>query len=80
LFERHGVLAVGDLLCSLSPLTGRPGPQPMPRALNLSTATVLDSLARIEPLESPLTLFGHGEPWREGAAAAVASARGLGPS
>jgi glyoxylase-like metal-dependent hydrolase (beta-lactamase superfamily II) len=80
LFERHRMLAVGDVLCSLNPLTGRRGPQPMPRALNLSTATALDSLARIEQLDAPLTLFGHGEPWREGPAAAVASARALGPS
>jgi hypothetical protein len=48
--------------------------------LNLSTSTVLDSLARIEHLDAPLLLFGHGEPWREGPAAAVASARRLGPS
>lgn len=80
LFEQRGVLAVGDLLCSVNPLTGRRGPQPMSRALNLSTSTVLDSLARIEHLDVPLLLFGHGEPWREGAAAAVVSARRLGPS
>ena len=48
--------------------------------LNLSTSTVRDSLARIEHFDTQLVLFGHGEPSRDGAAAAVASACRLGPS
>ena len=76
--EEHGTLVVGDLLCSLNPLTGRRGPQLMPSAFNLSSAKILDSLTRIEELDTPTLLFGHGEPWTEGAATAVERAREVG--
>jgi glyoxylase-like metal-dependent hydrolase (beta-lactamase superfamily II) len=79
-FERHGVLFVGDLLCTWHPVTGRLGPQIMPRAFNVSSEQSLESLARIEGLDANLLLPGHGEPWTEGAAAAVAQARTAGPS
>jgi glyoxylase-like metal-dependent hydrolase (beta-lactamase superfamily II) len=76
--EERGTLVVGDLLCSLNPLTGRRGPQLMPSAFNLSSATILDSLTRVERLDTPTLLFGHGEPWTEGPAAAVERAREVG--
>lgn len=79
-FEDRGALAVGDLICTLNPLTGERGPQLLPRALNLSSATMLDSLTRIEGLETKTILFGHGEEWTRGAAEAVALVRAKGPT
>ena len=80
LHEGKGVLFVGDLLATRNPLTGGRGPQLLPRALNLSTATMIDSLTKLEQLEVGHMLFGHGDPWTLGAAAAVKSAREIGPT
>jgi glyoxylase-like metal-dependent hydrolase (beta-lactamase superfamily II) len=79
-FEQHGALLVGDLLCTWNPLTGRLGPQIMPRPFNVSSAESLDSLGRIEQLEARALLPGHGDPWTAGPAAAVARAREAGLS
>jgi glyoxylase-like metal-dependent hydrolase (beta-lactamase superfamily II) len=79
-FESRGVLVAGDLICTLHPLTGATGPQLLPRAFNASSATAFDSLAKIEDDRSPLLVVGHGEPWREGAAAAVERTRAVGPT
>ena len=78
--ESRGVLLMGDLLCTLNPLTGRRSPQLMPQAFNVSSATMLDSLSRIEELEAPTLAFGHGDPWTQGVASAVRAARELGPT
>jgi glyoxylase-like metal-dependent hydrolase (beta-lactamase superfamily II) len=80
LFERHGALFVGDELCTWNPLTGRLGPQVMPRAFNTSTDQCFRSLAVLEELGAQVVLPGHGEPWRDGPAAAVANARRAGRS
>jgi glyoxylase-like metal-dependent hydrolase (beta-lactamase superfamily II) len=77
-FERHGVLFAGDMLCTWNPLTGRRGPQVMPSALNGDTDQCFRSLERIEGLTAEAVLPGHGEPWREGPAAAVEQARRAG--
>jgi len=45
--ESRGLLFAGDLICTRNPLTGGPGPELLPRALNLSSATMLDSLTRL---------------------------------
>jgi glyoxylase-like metal-dependent hydrolase (beta-lactamase superfamily II) len=79
LFEGHGVLMLGDLLMERNVLTGSRGPQLPPRAFNLSSPTMLDSLTKIEDRNETL-LFGHGDPWTTGAAAAVAEARRRGTS
>jgi glyoxylase-like metal-dependent hydrolase (beta-lactamase superfamily II) len=79
-FASHGALFVGDALCTWNPITTRTGAQLMPAAFNVSTPQALDSLAQIEQLDAALLLPGHGEPWREGVAAAVASARAAGTS
>jgi glyoxylase-like metal-dependent hydrolase (beta-lactamase superfamily II) len=79
-FESAGALIVGDELCTLHPLTGARGPQLMPRAFNLSSAKCLDSLTRLDGVEAEVVAFGHGEPWREGVAAAVERARAAGPT
>jgi glyoxylase-like metal-dependent hydrolase (beta-lactamase superfamily II) len=78
--ERDGVLVAGDALCTLNPVTGARGPQLMPRSLNLSSATCLDSLTKIQDVEVDVAVFGHGEPWRDGVAAAVERARAVGPT
>lgn len=79
-FEGRRTMFVGDLLCTWNPLTGRVGPQIMPKPFNVSSAESLRSLDRIETLEAQALLPGHGEPWTEGPAAAVAQARAAGPS
>jgi glyoxylase-like metal-dependent hydrolase (beta-lactamase superfamily II) len=81
LLERDGgVLFTGDALCGRNPLTGRTGPQVMPTAFNSSTDQALASLERLEGLQAAHVLFGHGDPWTDGAAAAVERARAQGPS
>ena len=78
--EQRRVLFAGDLLCTLNPLTGARGPQLLPRPLNLSSATMFDSLATLEHLDVAAILVGHGETWTQGAAEAVQRARNVGPT
>ena len=78
--EPRGVLVAGDLLCTRNPLTGGRGPQLMPGAFNLSSGSILDSLSKIEGLDAGTIVFGHGEPWADGAAEAVRHARATGPT
>jgi glyoxylase-like metal-dependent hydrolase (beta-lactamase superfamily II) len=79
--EREGgVMFTGDALCSRNPLTGRLGPQVLPTAFNTSTEQALASLERVEDAQAAQLLFGHGDPWAEGTAAAVEHARELGGS
>jgi glyoxylase-like metal-dependent hydrolase (beta-lactamase superfamily II) len=79
-FERHDALIAGDALCTLHPFRRRRGPQLMPSAFNTSTEHALESLGRLEDIDAPLLLVGHGEPWTQGPAAAVARAREVGPT
>ena len=79
LAERR-VLLTGDALVTRNPLTGRVGPQVMPSAFNADTGQAMRSLARVQALEADTVLTGHGEPWTDGIAAAVAAARAAGPS
>jgi glyoxylase-like metal-dependent hydrolase (beta-lactamase superfamily II) len=74
-FEGRGALFVGDGLCTWNPFTGRTGAQLMPSALNVSNAQALGALGAIEGVEADVLLVGHGEPWLDGPAAAVAGAR-----
>jgi glyoxylase-like metal-dependent hydrolase (beta-lactamase superfamily II) len=78
LFESHSVLFVGDELCIWNPLTGRLGAQVMPTVFNTSTDQCFESLGALEGVQAETVLPGHGEPWREGAAAAVQNARQVG--
>jgi glyoxylase-like metal-dependent hydrolase (beta-lactamase superfamily II) len=78
--ESRGVLVMGDLLCTRNPLTGARGPQLMPSAFNLSNSTILESLSKVESLDAGVLLFGHGEPWTQGAGDAVRRARETGPT
>ncbi len=79
-FADHGVVIAGDALCTWNPLTGRPGPQIMPRAFAFSNAQAVTSLERFEDIEAGALLVGHGDPWTSGVGAAVARARDAGPS
>jgi glyoxylase-like metal-dependent hydrolase (beta-lactamase superfamily II) len=79
-FTVDGALVVGDLLCTLDPLTGARGPRLLPRALSRSTPQVVESLARIEGLDVETVYFGHGEPWTRGARDLVAAAKVAGAS
>jgi glyoxylase-like metal-dependent hydrolase (beta-lactamase superfamily II) len=77
-FKQKRTLFVGDLLCTWHPILGRRGPQLMPAAFNVSSRQCLGSLGRIEDLDAGVLLPGHGEPWTQGAAGAVAEARKTG--
>jgi glyoxylase-like metal-dependent hydrolase (beta-lactamase superfamily II) len=79
-FERHGVVFAGDALCTRNPLTGRTGAQLMPSAFNVSSEQAMRSLDAIEATGAPTVLPGHGDPWTDGAAAAVEAARAFGPT
>jgi glyoxylase-like metal-dependent hydrolase (beta-lactamase superfamily II) len=75
LFEGKRVLFAGDALCAHELMSPDRTPVVMPKYVNTDTAQAVASLARLEPLEADVVLFGHGDPWRESPAAAVASAR-----
>lgn len=78
-FREHGVVFVGDLLCTVSPVTGRrDAPQLQTRGSNTSSDEAMRSLERLEGVGARVVLPGHGGPWRDGVPAAVASARRIG--
>jgi glyoxylase-like metal-dependent hydrolase (beta-lactamase superfamily II) len=72
-FEGHDALFVGDALATYAVTTGRTGPQVAP--FTADPAQSIDSLRRIEHLEAPVVLPGHGPAWHQGIAAAVAAVR-----
>jgi glyoxylase-like metal-dependent hydrolase (beta-lactamase superfamily II) len=76
--DSRKVLLLGDLLCTLNPLTGARGPQLLPRAFNLSSMTMLDALSKIEDIDAEVLVFGHGDPWTTGTNDAVRLARAKG--
>jgi glyoxylase-like metal-dependent hydrolase (beta-lactamase superfamily II) len=77
-FERQRIVFTGDALVTRNPLTGRRGPQIMPRGLNRNSQQALDSLGKLEPLSADLVLPGHGDAWTQGAGEAVRRARTAG--
>ena len=72
-FGGHDALFVGDAFATYAVTTGRTGPQVAPFTADLVQA--IESLRRIEHLEVPLVLPGHGPAWHQGIAAAVAAVR-----
>jgi glyoxylase-like metal-dependent hydrolase (beta-lactamase superfamily II) len=52
-------LLVGDVLCTLNPLTGRRGPQIPPAAFNVDSK---QALASLDALPGGLVAPGHGDP------------------
>lgn len=80
LHRERRILFAGDALIDHELVTKGRGPQVMPRYTDIDTAQALESLNAIEALDGDVDvmLFGHGEPWGGGIAAAVRSARGRG--
>lgn len=78
-FRNHGVVFVGDLLCTMSFFSGLAAdPQLQTRASNRSSAQAMASLDRLQGVAARTVLPGHGGPWRDGVEAAAASARRIG--
>jgi len=78
-FREHGVVFVGDLLCTISAFTGRcADPQLQVRGSNSSSGQAMTSLRRLENVQARVVLPGHGNPWTDGVEAAVASAMRIG--
>ncbi|GAA3536129.1 MBL fold metallo-hydrolase [Aeromicrobium flavum] len=65
----------GDALVTLDPYTGRRGPRIVAQAGTRDAPSARRSLDRIAETGARLVLPGHGEPWHDGAVAAVESAR-----
>jgi len=76
----RGSLIAGDALVTFNPYTGGQGPQIVAGAANVSSSQAIGSLAALAETGAEVVLPGHGEPWREGIAAAVERAREAGPS
>jgi glyoxylase-like metal-dependent hydrolase (beta-lactamase superfamily II) len=74
----RGLLIAGDALCTYNVLTGARGPQVLPSAFAWDNHKMLASLDALERVDAGLTVFGHGEPWTDGPAAAAARAREIG--
>jgi glyoxylase-like metal-dependent hydrolase (beta-lactamase superfamily II) len=72
-----GAVITGDALCGWDMATGAPGPTLPPAVFSNSMAQARASLDRVEALDAQTLYYGHGDPWTEGAAAAVAHAREL---
>ncbi|NUS35274.1 MAG: MBL fold metallo-hydrolase [Pseudarthrobacter sp.] len=74
----RGVLLTGDALVTLDPYTGRSGPQIVASAATKNTEQALASLDAIAATGATTLLPGHGQPWKEGAEAAVREAMRIG--
>ena len=75
--ERDCVIT-GDALVTLDPYTARRGPRIVARAATADSARALASLDALAETGARTVLGGHGEPWTQGAEAAVARAREAG--
>lgn len=74
-FETHGVVMVGDELCTWNPKTEATGPQSMPSGVNVSDAECTRSLDVLAAVEASWVLPGHGDPWQGSPAEAAQAAR-----
>ena len=77
-FGEHGVVLVGDLLCTISPMGRRDVPQLQTRGSNASSDQAMASLDRLGDVTVRTVLPGHGGPWTDGVEAAVTHARRVG--
>jgi glyoxylase-like metal-dependent hydrolase (beta-lactamase superfamily II) len=77
--DRDAVISA-DALVTLDPYTGGTGPQIVSGAATADSDRALSSLDALEETDAKTVLPGHGPVWRDGAAAAAASARSAGPS
>src|SRR3954447_22105438 len=72
------VVISGDAIVTLDPYTARRGPRLVARAATADVDRALRVLDLIAETGAGTVLTGHGEPWRDGAEAAVARARSAG--
>ncbi len=72
------VVIAGDAVVTLDPYTGRKGPRIIAGAATVDSARNLSSLDALAQTGAQTVLVGHGEPWRQGAEAAVELARSAG--
>ena len=72
------VLLTGDALVTLDPYTGDRGPRLVARAATADLRQATESLDVLAATGARVVLTGHGEPWRDGVAAAVERARSSG--
>jgi glyoxylase-like metal-dependent hydrolase (beta-lactamase superfamily II) len=70
-----GVVFSGDALVTFDPYRRRRGPRLLVKGVNEDPDQARASLDRLAELNAQVLLPGHGEPWRDGVAAAVAEAR-----
>jgi glyoxylase-like metal-dependent hydrolase (beta-lactamase superfamily II) len=78
-FTDHGVVFVGDLMCTFSMATGRnASPRLQSRGSNRDSDQAMRSLDRLDSVRSRMVLPGHGNPWTDGVEAAANSARRVG--
>jgi glyoxylase-like metal-dependent hydrolase (beta-lactamase superfamily II) len=69
------VVFSGDALVTFDPYRRRRGPRLLIKGVNEDNDQARASLDELSELNARLLLPGHGEPWRDGVAAAVAEAR-----
>jgi glyoxylase-like metal-dependent hydrolase (beta-lactamase superfamily II) len=72
--DRDTVIA-GDAIVMLDPYTGRTGARMVARAATADAERNAASLDALAATGARIVLTGHGEPWTQGAEAAVAAAR-----
>jgi glyoxylase-like metal-dependent hydrolase (beta-lactamase superfamily II) len=72
------VLIAGDAIVTLDPYTAKTGPRIVARAATADSARALDALDALAATGARTVLVGHGEPWRDGAEAAVERVRAAG--
>jgi glyoxylase-like metal-dependent hydrolase (beta-lactamase superfamily II) len=72
------VVFSGDALVTFDPYRRRRGPRLLIKGVNEDNDQARASLDQLAELNAHILLPGHGEPWRDGVAAAVAEARGHG--
>jgi glyoxylase-like metal-dependent hydrolase (beta-lactamase superfamily II) len=72
--DRDAVIA-GDAIVTFNPYTAEAGPQIVAPSANADSERALASLDAIAATGAATLLPGHGEPWRDGAEAAVAAAQ-----
>lgn len=80
LLRDRETMLTGDAIVTLDPYKGIPGPQIIAGAATADSTQALASLDAIAATGARVLLPGHGEPWRDGAEAAVAAARAVGRS
>jgi glyoxylase-like metal-dependent hydrolase (beta-lactamase superfamily II) len=69
LVENRSVLLAGDAMVNFDYASGESGLRQ--HRFNEDRAQALASLTRLEELDAEIVLFGHGDPWSEGARRAV---------